>query len=76
MEYQWQQNTLTEAEDWKPLVPDGKSYEGADTCKLTFPSVEKSDEGKYRCQVVNKAGEVVSESAALSIGKINVCSTR
>ena len=70
LEYQWQQNTLTEEEDWKPLVPDAKSYEGADTPRLTFPSVGRSDEGKYRCRVFNKAGEVVSNSAALSIGKM------
>ena len=73
LEYQWQQNTLTEAEDWKPLVPDGKSYVGAHTSELTFLSVGKDDEGKYRCRVFNKAGEVVSDSAALSIGKMIVC---
>ena len=73
LEYQWQQNTLTEAESWKPLVSDGSSYEGADTPKLTFPSVGKDDEGKYRCLVFNKAGKIFSNSAALSIGKMSVC---
>ena len=76
LEYQWQHNTLTEEEDWKPLVPDAKSYEGADTPTLIFPSVGRSDEGKYRCRVSNKAGGVVSNSAALSIGKMIVYSSR
>lgn len=71
LKYQWERNTLTEtAENWKPLAPDGNSYKGADTANLTFPSVGKDDVGRYRCQISNKVGIIVSNSAVLTVGKI------
>lgn len=71
LKYQWQRNTLMEtAENWKPLAPDGNSYQGADTATLTFPSVGKDDVGRYRCQISNKVGIIVSNSAVLTVGKI------
>lgn len=71
LKYQWQRNTLTEtAENWKPLAPDGNSYQGADTANLTFPSVGKDDVGRYRCRISNEVGIIVSNSAVLTVGKI------
>ena len=70
LSYHWQ---------WKPVEEEGGS-EGWQTCRaewsdgatLTIPSVQKSNEGNYRCVIRNCAGSQTSNPAELSVGKINV----
>ena len=66
LSYHWQ---------WKPAEEGGS--EGWQTCRaewsdgatLTIPSVQKSNEGNYRCVISNYAGTQTSNPAKLSIGK-------
>ena len=67
LSYQWQ---------WKPAEEEGESEEwqlcraewsGGPT--LTIPSVQKSNEGSYRCVISNYAGTQTSNSANLNVGK-------
>ena len=67
LSYQWQ---------WKPPGEEGGSeewqvcdMEGPQTALLSIPSVQKSNEGSYRCVVSNCAVKQISEAAKLSIGK-------
>ena len=67
MSYQWQ---------WKPAGENGGSeewqlcdVEGPQTAVLSFPSVQKSNEGQYRCSISNCAGSQTSNTATLSIGE-------
>ena len=58
LSYQWQ---------WKPLEqgwqPCSTHWSGGAT--LTIPSVQKSNEGSYRCVVSNCAGDLTSNLAEL-----------
>ena len=68
LSYQW---------EWKPAMDDGKwqpcdreRFPGADSSVLTIPSVQKSDEGSYRCVVGNCAAVTqISNPAKLGVGK-------
>ena len=67
LNYQWQ---------WKPAGGEGGSeewqlcdVEGPQSAVLSVPSVQKSNEGKYRCIISNRAGSQTSKSAKLSIGE-------
>ena len=67
LSYQWQ---------WKPAGEEGGSeewqlcdVEGAQTVMLSIPNVQKSNEGKYRCNISNCAGIQTSNTATLSLGK-------
>ena len=67
MSYQWH---------WKPAGENGGSeewqlcdIEGPQTAILSFPSVQKSNEGQYRCNVSNCAGSQTSNTATLSLGE-------
>ena len=65
LNYQWQYNPDTEgwSEEWQPCS-------GSNTATLTIPSVQKSNEGSYRCVVSNCAGSRTSKDAKLSdVGK-------
>ena len=66
---------------WKPAVEAGEEgskqgvwhpckFPGADSSRLTIPSVQKSNEGIYHCFISNCAGEQTSNSAKLSVGKV------
>ena len=63
--YQWQ---------WTP-AGDGKEewqlcdVERCDSASLHLPSIQKSNEGIYRCIISNQAGSQISKSARLSIGE-------
>ena len=66
MSYQWQ---------WKPVRENEGSEEwqlcdeGPQTAVLSFPSVQKLNEGQYCCSISNCAGSQTSNSATLSVGK-------
>ena len=67
LSYQWQ---------WKPAGEEGGSeewqlcdMEGPQTAVLNIPSVQKSNEGQYHCNVSNCAGSQTSNTATLSVGK-------
>jgi len=67
LSYQWQ---------WKPAGEEGCSkewqlcdVEGPQTAVLSIPSVQKSNEGQYCCNISNCAGSQISEPAILSVGK-------
>ena len=65
LSYQWEYNPDTEgwSEEWQPCS-------GSDTNTLTIPSVQKSNEGSYRCVVSNCAGSRTSKAAKLfDVGK-------
>ena len=59
---------------WKHIKGGGNGVEipGTTSPILTIPSVQKSDEGSYRCTVSNCAGSVTSESATLTVGELKL----
>ena len=67
LDYQW---------EWMPAMDDGEwqlcdveRLPGADSSTLTIPSVQKSNEGSYRCVVSNYVGNQSSYPARLSVGE-------
>ena len=67
LNYQWQQN---EREEWQSC--DVERLPGANSSTLTISSLQKSDEGSYRCVISNSAGSQISEPVHLRIGKIRI----
>ena len=63
LSYKWEWKPA-ECEEWQPC--DAKGSNGA---TLTIPSVQKSNEGSYRCVISNYAGEQTSNAANLIVGK-------
>ena len=51
---------------------DVKRIPGATSSTLIIPSVQKSNEGSYRCTVSNCAGRETSQCATLTVGE-NYC---
>ena len=51
---------------------DVEMFPGAKSSTLIISSVQKSDEGSYRCTVSNCAGRETSECVTLTVGK-NCC---
>ena len=67
LSYQWQWMSAREenwGEGWQ-LCPVG----WCDGAKLMIPSIQKSNEGSYRCVISNCAGTQTSNPATLSVGK-------
>ena len=64
LSYHWQWKPAEEEGEWQPCDTD---WSGGAT--LTIPSVQKSNEGSYRCVISNYAGTQISNPAELSIGK-------
>ena len=62
--YQWEWKPVGERNEWQPV-----EISGSDQFTLTIPSVQKSNEGSYRCVISNYAGTHTSDSAQLSVGK-------
>ena len=62
---------------WERKIGDGNEVEripGANSSTLTIASVQKPNEGSYRCTVSNCAGSETSQCATLTVGKENtVC---
>ena len=62
--------------EWKPAEEEGGSSnwqpchaEWSDCATLTIPSVQKSNEGSYRCVISNYAGSQTSKPAKLEVVK-------
>ena len=62
--------------EWKPPEEEGESKtwqqccaEWSDGVTLTIPSVQKWNEGSYRCVISNYAGSQISNTAKLSVGE-------
>ena len=57
-------------------MKNGSSYSGTDTNALSIRHVKKSDEGRYRCLVMNqvKKGGILSKEAQLSVCKFKITS--
>ena len=77
LRYQWEWKPPGEAvgessenEVWQSC--NVESFPGADNSTVIIPSVQKSNEGNYRCVISNCAGSQTSNPAELSVGKINV----
>ena len=64
LSYQWQK-------DGVDLTDGGSSIIGATTATIAITGIMESDEGCYRCVVINIAGIVTSDTAMLTIGKLN-----
>ena len=69
LSYQWEIKTGNVNGEW--LSCDVESFPGANSSTLTIPSVQKSNEGSYRCTVSNYAGSKTSESATLTVGELD-----
>ena len=67
MNYNWQWKPAEKgsvSREWKPC-DEGRS----DGAALTIPSLQKANEGSYRCVISNHAGTQISKAAQLSVGK-------
>ena len=64
MNYHWQWKPAEEEGEWQPCDTDW-----SDGATLIIPTVQKSNEGSYRCVIINYAGTQISNPAELSIGK-------
>ena len=69
LSYQWQWKPAEGSVKWQPCRAGW-----CDGATLTIPSVQKSNEGSYRCVISNCAGRQASNPVNLSVGKINVYS--
>ena len=67
LNYQWEWKQAIDDGEWQ--LCDVERFPGADSSTLTIPSVQKSNEGRYRCVVSNCAGKETSNPAELSVGK-------
>ena len=47
-------------------------FSGANSSTLTILTVQKSNEGSYRCTVNNLAGSETSECATLTVGEVMI----
>ena len=66
LSYQWEIKTGDESGEWQSC--DVERFPGANSSTLTIPSVQKSNEGSYRCIVSNCAGSETSEHATITVG--------
>ena len=71
--YQWQWKPAGEGSssgEWQQC--DAQRFPGADSSTLTISSMQKSNEGSFRCAISNCAGSETSKPAKLSVG-MNPC---
>ena len=67
LSYQWKQKSVMDDGEWQPC--DVEKFPGADSSTVVISSVQKSNEGSYRCVVCNCAGSQASNPAKLSVGE-------
>ena len=67
LNYQWEWKQAIDDDEWQPC--DGETFTGAASSRLTILSVQKSNEGSYRCVISNCAGSQTSNPAKLSVGE-------
>ena len=70
LSYMWEWKQAVEgdgSEEWQPCCA-----EWCNETTLTIPSVNKSNEGCYRCIISNRGGDQTSKSAQLSVGKNHI----
>ena len=65
LNYQWEWKSAMDDVEWQSF--DVERFPGADSSTLTIPSVQKSNEGSYRCVISNCAGNQSSYPAKLSV---------
>ena len=70
LNYQWEHKIQDKSGEWQSC--DVERFPGANSSTLTISSVQKSNEGSYRCTVSNCAGSDTSECTILTVGK-NCC---
>ena len=70
LSYQWEIKTGDESGGWQ--LCDVERFPGTNSSTLTIPSVQKSNEGSYRCIVSNIVGSQTSVPVNLNIGKIQI----
>ena len=62
LSYNWQWKPAAEEGEWQPCPT-----EWCNGASLTIPSVQKSNEGRYCCVVINCAGSQTSNPAKLEV---------
>ena len=62
LRYNWQWKPAAEEGEWQPCPT-----EWSDDASLIIPSVQKSNEGWYRCVISNCAGSQTSNPAKLEV---------
>ena len=68
LNYQWEcKPAMDDDSEWQ--LCDVERFPGADSSTLTIPSVQKSNEGSYRCVISNSAGSQTCNAAKLTVGK-------
>ena len=67
LNYQWEWKSTIHDGKWQPC--DVERFPGADSSTIVISSVQKSNEGSYRCVVSNCAGSQTSNPAELSVGE-------
>ena len=68
LSYQWELKTEDESQGWHSC--DMERFSGVNSSTLTILTVQKSNEGSYRCTVNNLAGSETSECATLTVGEL------
>ena len=64
----WQCKIESGSEEWQ--LCNVESFPGANSPTLIIPSVQKSNEGSYRCTVSNCVGGENSECARIIVGEL------
>ena len=70
LSYQWELKTGNETQGWQ--LCDMERFSGANSSTLTILTVQKSNEGSYRCTVNNPVGSETSECATLTVGEVMI----
>ena len=70
LNYKWQQNVGGERGGWQSCDVEG--FPGANSSTITIHSVQKSNEGSYRCVISNNVDSQISEPVQLSVGEIQI----
>ena len=69
LSFQWEHKTGGGNGGWQSC--DIGRFPSAKSSILTIPSLQKSNEGSYRCTASNLAGSETSECATLAVGELN-----